>query len=487
MENILMTDSLGEKSATRSDVPLVIDMDGTLLKVDSLHEAFIQFLSRHPFQALRALFVLPRGPAAFKAIVADHVLPDVSGLPLDPTVVGIVKEAKSGDREVYLATAADRRFAECIANSMGCFDGVFASENGVNLKGQLKADRLVSSFGLNGFDYIGNSWIDRPVWRAARTALIVGADKSRIQRLRREFPNLVSLRAANPGMSAYLTSLRPHQWLKNLLVGLPALAAHHFTLDTFVTVLIAFLSFSFAASSAYVANDIIDAPHDRAHPEKRHRPLAAGALSLSRAAALLLLAAGVSSLLATMLPWMFGAILLAYFALSLSYSLYLKRKIMVDVVALAALYGIRVLAGGAATGIALSHWLLGFCFFLFLSLALMKRGTELISLGESAPDSIKGRGYRRSDLPIVNALTASSGFVGVLVLALYISSPEVAMFYRRPELLWGVGIVLVYWLGRAFILTGRGEMRQDPVVFAITDRTSLLAGSLAALLFVAAL
>jgi 4-hydroxybenzoate polyprenyltransferase len=180
-------------------------------------------------------------------------------------------------------------------------------------------------------------------------------------------------------------------------------------------------------------------------------------------------------------------VLATYFGLSISYSFYLKRKLMIDVVALAALYGMRVLAGGVATGIVLSHWLVGFCFFIFLSLALMKRATELISLPDTAVDNIKGRGYRRTDLPIVNALTAAAGFVAVLVLALYISSPEVTMFYRQPDLLWGICIVLVYWLGRAFFLTGRGEMRQDPVVFAITDRISLLAGALVAAAFLVAL
>jgi len=171
----------------------------------------------------------------------------------------------------------------------------------------------------------------------------------------------------------------------------------------------------------------------------------------------------------------------------MSYSLYLKRKLMIDVVALAALYGIRVLAGSVATGVVLSHWLAGFCFFIFLSLALMKRTTEIILLPASSEDKIKGRGYRRADFPTINALTAASGFVAVLVLALYINSPEVKVLYHRPDLLWGICIILVYWLGRAFFLTGRGEMRQDPVIFAATDWRSLLAGILVVAIFLVAL
>jgi 4-hydroxybenzoate polyprenyltransferase len=186
----------------------------------------------------------------------------------------------------------------------------------------------------------------------------------------------------------------------------------------------------------------------------------------------------ISIALGLMLPWAFMAVLGVYLVLSMSYSLYLKRKLMVDVVALAALYGIRVVAGGAAVGIALSDWLVGFCFFIFLSLALMKRTTEIMTLPEDTTGNVKGRGYRRADLPVLNALTTASGFVAVVILALYINSPEVKLLYNRPEVLWGICMILVYWLGRAFFLTGRCEMRQDPVVFAATDRISLLSGVL---------
>ncbi len=187
-----------------------------------------------------------------------------------------------------------------------------------------------------------------------------------------------------------------------------------------------------------------------------------------------------------LLPWAFLLILMGYFGISLSYSIYLKRKLMIDVVALAALYGIRVVAGGAATGVALSHWLVGFCFFIFLSLAMMKRATEIIALPETNVGNVSGRGYRRGDLPVILTLTAATGYVSVLVLALYMYSPEVNTFYRHPDLLWGICVILVYWLGRAFVLTGRGEMRSDPVIFAATDRISLLAGVLVVAVFMIA-
>ena len=286
---------------------------------------------------------------------------------------------------------------------------------------------------------------------------------------------------------AYLRALRPHQWLKNLLLFLPALAGHEFSEPTLIPVLIAFASFSLGASSMYALNDWIDLPHDRAHPEKRHRPFAAGIIPANHAVVLSLFLAAISVALAFILPRFFVLSLATYFCLAMSYSFYLKRKLMIDVVALAGLYGIRVVAGSIVTGIVLSQWLSAFCFFIFLSLALMKRTTEITFLPRSSEDNVKGRGYRRADLPILNALTVASGFVAVLILALYINSPDVKVLYRMPDLLWGICVILVYWLGRSFLLTGRGEMRQDPVVFAATDHNSLLAGILIVAVFLAAI
>jgi len=469
-----------------ADVPLVVDLDGTLIKVDSLHEAVVQLSSKKPLYALRALVRLKQGRAAFKAAVAEHVLPDVGTVPVDEAVLEAIKQARGEGRKVYLATAADRRFAEAIADSIGEFDGVLASEDGINLEGKAKADRLVATFGVRGFDYIGNAAADIPVWRVARNALVSGAPSRLMQRLRSELPDAIALGTRKFAIGPYLLALRPHQWLKNGLVALPTIAVHDFSIGGIITVLIAFMSFSLGASSVYLVNDMLDLPHDRAHPEKRHRSLAAGTVPLSHAVVLLCLVAALSIALALMLPWAFLLVLAGYFGSSLTYSLYLKRKLMVDVVALAALYGIRVVAGGAATGVVLSHWLVGFCFFIFLSLALMKRATEINSLPETAVGNIKGRGYRRADLPVIITLTAAAGYVSVLVLALYIYSPEVRMFYRRPDLLWGICIILVYWLGRAFVLTGRGEMREDPVIFAATDRISLLAGVLVGAVFLVA-
>jgi 4-hydroxybenzoate polyprenyltransferase len=470
-----------------ADIPLIVDLDGTLIKVDTLHEALVQLFSTRPVDALRALFMLRRGRAAFKAAVAEYMLPDAATVPRNEEVIEQIKRAKTEGRRVYLATAADRRFAEVISANMSLFDGVFASENGTNLKGTAKADRLVDTFGAHRFDYIGNDAADIPVWRVARTALIAGATPHVRKQISRELPNAIDVSTREFALKRYFLALRPHQWLKNALVALPAIAAHDFSVARLITVLIAFMSFSFGASGVYLVNDMIDLPHDRAHPEKRRRALAAGAMSISHAAVALGLVGALSIGLALLLPWAFVLVLLVYFGLSMSYSLYLKRKLMIDVVALAALYGVRVLAGGAATGIFLSHWLVGFCFFIFLSLALVKRASEIISTPPPSVGKIKGRGYRLEDLQTITALTAASGFVSVLVLALYINSTEVTALYRHPEFLWGICIILVYWLGRVYFLTGRGEMDQDPVIFAATDPISLLAGILVVAIFLFAL
>jgi 4-hydroxybenzoate polyprenyltransferase len=476
-----------KKAQSVREVPLVVDLDGTLIKVDSLQEAFVHLAATQPFQAVRALLSLKNGRAALKAAVAEQVLPHVSTVPFNEAVLAQIKRARAQGRKVYLATAADRRFAQAIADHCGLFDGLFASEHGVNLKSQEKANRLIAEFGEHGFDYIGNHAVDLPVWRAARMALVAGASPRLTQRLAAMLPGLVSLDTRTTPMSAYVAALRPHQWLKNLLLALPVAAAHDFSFSTLLTLAIALVSFSLAASSVYLVNDIFDLQHDRAHAEKRYRPLAAGTLPLTHALVLLCVTLTSSIALALMLGWQFELVLAIYLGLAMAYSLYLKRKLMIDVVGLAGLYGIRVVAGAAATGIPLSDWLVGFCFFIFLSLALVKRMAEMVALPETELANIKGRGYSRADLQTVDALATSTGMVSVLVLALYIHSPEVRLLYTHPDWLWGLCIVLVYWLGRVYALTTRGKMQHDPVIFALTDRISLLAGVVIAAVFLLAL
>jgi 4-hydroxybenzoate polyprenyltransferase len=273
-------------------------------------------------------------------------------------------------------------------------------------------------------------------------------------------------------------ALRPHQWLKNLLIAVPAVAAHNFTLETAKTLFLAFVAYSLCASAAYIINDVLDREHDRKHPRKKARPFASGNLTPVLGgflAACLFVSAFVLSWFG--LPKMFVLVLSGYFALTLAYSAYIKRRLMMDVVVLACLYGLRVVAGGVAASVPLSQWLIAFCIFFFLSLALVKRIAEL-ETAATEQDTLPGRGYRSEDWHTLESLASAAGLVSVLVLFLYLNSEAVIGLYRQPMMLWGVGPILIFWIGRSVLIAGRGEMHEDPVVFAVTDKASLIAGVL---------
>ena len=468
-------------------IPLVVDLDGALSKVDTYHEAVLQFILKKPFAALQALLEFKAGGDAFKSKIADHIDAVCRNIPVEPKLLEVIAQARRDGRKVYLATAKDKQLAEAIASSIGLFDGVFASQSGITLRGAAEAKQLVAAFGEQGFDYCGSVAADLPIWREARHAMIAAAPPRLVKQLSLELPKLIVLSTREFSIKPYILAIRPHQWLKNALLFVPAIAAHQFDMSTLSVLLRAFISFSLLASSAYVFNDVLDLQHDRSHPEKRHRALAAGNLTLTDSASLFILLTALSAVFAATLNWGFLSCLMGYFALSISYSFYLKRKLMIDVVALAGLYGIRVIAGGVATAIAPSDWMIGFCFFMFLSLALVKRATEMRASPKEEFGNIQGRGYRRNDLPTIGALMTGSGLVAVLVLGLYLNSPEVKLLYQRPFLLWGICAILTYWLGRIFVLTERGEMRQDPVIFAATDWISQLAAGLIVAIFLAAI
>lgn len=480
----------------KDSIPLVVGLDCALSKINTFHEAVLQLVLREPLAALQALFRLKKGGGAFRASVGDyldrasvanHLDIVCQNIPVEPKVLEAIVQARREGRKVYLSTAKDKQFAEAIAKSIGMFDGVFASESGSKIQESAEVSQLVAAFGARGFDYCGSATADLPIWREARHAMISAAPAQLVKRLSVELPNLIVLSTSEFSAKPYFLAVRPHQWLKNLLLFVPAIAAHQFDASTLSVLIRAFTSFSLLASSAYVFNDMLDLHHDRAHPEKRYRALAAGAMTLTDSIGLFLFLALSSIVLGLTLNWGFMSCLMAYFALSISYSFYLKRKLMIDVVALAALYGIRVITGGLATSIVPSDWMIGFCFFMFLSLALVKRATEMRASPQTEFGNIKGRGYRRNDLPTISALMTGSGLVAVLVLGLYLSSPEVKLLYQRPFLLWGICAILTYWLGRIFVLTERGEMRQDPVIFAATDWISQLTGALIAAIFLAAI
>ncbi|OWU86725.1 prenyltransferase [Oceanicola sp. 22II-s10i] len=457
---------------TGADVILVCDLDGSLIRTDLLFETFWSAFSARWTAPLPATLALLRGRAALKAHLAGRGDIDVSRLPYNEEVLAELRAWRASGGRTALVTAADQALADRIALHLGLFDEVHGSDGLVNLKGTAKAQMLETRFGRGGYDYIGDSRSDLKVWQGARRGISVDAPEA----LQRGAEALCDMRhfGRPPGtFRPLMKALRPHQWAKNALVFLPALAGHAFGADLLVRVLFAFIAFSLVASSVYVLNDLLDLEADRAHPRKRNRPFASGALPLSYGTWLApcLLLGGVG--IAAMLGPVFLAVMAVYYLTTTLYSLRLKRLPVVDICTLAALYALRIVAGAAAVPIPLSVWMLAFSIFFFFSLAAVKRQAELVD-GLATGREAKGRGYQVDDLPLVSMMAVAAGYVSIMVLALYVNSPEVRILYERPEWLWGICAVLLYWISRMVFITHRGQMHDDPVVFAARDKVSYL-------------
>lgn len=453
---------------------LVVDLDGTLLSSDLLHETFWAAVGRDwrtPFMALAALL---RGRAALKRYLAETAPLDVATLPFDAEVIAFVRDWRARGGHTVLATASDQALAEAVAEHLGLFDEVHGSADGRNLKGAEKARFLEDRFGPGHFHYLGDSRADLPIWARAGAAITVNASPGVRRRAERLCADTAHLGGQKWDFSAYLAALRPHQWLKNVLVFLPALTAHRLDVATLWLSALAFAAFSLVASSVYVLNDLLDLSADRSHPRKRARPFASGRVPISHGglmALVLLLAGGTIGLVVA--PE-FAAVLACYYLLTTAYSLSLKRRVIIDICVLAGLYTARVIAGGVATGIPLSVWLLTFSVFIFLALAAVKRQAELVDSARRGRLTASGRGYTVDDLPIIPMIAIGAGYAAVLVLMLYVNSPEVRALYALPEALWGVCAIILYWITRMVMVAHRGHMHDDPIVYAVKDRVSLL-------------
>jgi 4-hydroxybenzoate polyprenyltransferase/phosphoserine phosphatase len=448
---------------------LCVDLDGTLVATDLLHESFLSALRRSPWTAARCAGWLVEGRARLKQGLAERCAIDAAALPYRPEVIEFLRAEHARGRRLVLATASWTSLADQVARHLGIFERVLATSSEGNLKGERKASALVAAYGEGGFDYMGDSRADIPVWRHARKAYAVG-------RVARDIPSGIEVARtfAAPSSSAHaaVRALRPHQWVKNLLVLLPLVAAHRLAdLEALGTALLAFAAFCLVASGSYVLNDLSDLGADRVHPRKRSRPLASGALSVPVGVLLAVACFTGAAALASVLPIGFAAWLVAYAALALAYSFVLKRHAVVDVIVLAALYSVRIVAGAFAISVALSFWMLAFSMFFFFSLALLKRYTEL---REAAPGiaEVPGRGYGAADREVVMALGCASGLLSALVLALYINGDTVRGLYSRPELLWLLCPLLLYWVARVWLIAARGRMDDDPVLFTARDPAS---------------
>ncbi|RAU45502.1 MULTISPECIES: UbiA family prenyltransferase [unclassified Pseudomonas] len=466
--------------------PLVVDLDGTLLRSDLLMETAMAFVRSQPTQAFQMLRWLFKGKAALKEALAQATEIDVSVLPYDSHIIEMIQAEKASGRMIVLATASHVSLAERIAEHLQLFDLVLASNANRNLSGNNKRDLLVAHFGEGGFDYIGNSKDDLPIWKVSRQAYVVNPDsgvESRVKAMHQVQP---TVRTNASGVRDWRKALRLHQWLKNTLIFVPLLASHRFVqLDLLRDGVFAFFCFGLCASSVYILNDLLDLCDDRHHKSKCHRPFASGRLSIKSGLilvpTLLLTAFGVALAL---LPWQFSAVMAAYYGLTLAYSLQLKRLMAWDVIALAMLYTARIIAGVAAFNLTLTFWILAFSMFIFLSLAMVKRYAELRDARAREVNTFaRGRGYYPGDLDMIASLGASSGYLAVMVLALYIQDAKTTALYVTPHVIWLACPLLLFWVTRVWMLTHRGQMNEDPVVFAIRDRTSQLIGAIFLLMF----
>lgn len=467
---------------------LCVDLDGTLISGDVLWESLILLLKRDPCGCLASLGCLIEGRARFKRRLADRVMPDPATLPYRESLLVFLREERAAGRRLLLATASDERIGQAVADHLGLFDGVIGSDGSRNLKGRTKLAAIRERCQHEGFDYAGDSAADLPIWAAARHAYLVAPSQRVLRRLRtirepeRVFETPVS------GLRAGVRALRPHQWAKNLLLFLPLVLAHKLTdFQRLTQVGTAFLVFCLCASAVYLLNDILDVEADRQHPVKRRRAFANGEITIPAGlVAFLGLIATSFTLSALLLPWGFTLALTIYLALTTAYSVFLKRKLLLDVLALAGLYTHRVVAGSLAAQVVLTPWLLAFSMFLFLSLAFAKRYTELTLVRESEGKKLVGRAYVVQDLAVIESVGPTSGYLAVLVLALYINSELVHSLYARPSILWGICPILLYWITRVWFFAGRCVLHDDPVLFALRDRLSFVLGALAAALIAAA-
>lgn len=457
----------------KNDFPLFVDLDGTLIKTDLLQESFLALIRNKPFYIFKVLFWLIGGRAKLKSEIAKRVELDLGNIPLNKSFFSFLEEEKKKGRKLILATATNELLAKNFANQTGLFSQVLASSESKNLKAEKKLSAIKKLITDEKFAYAGNSSADLAIWKEASEKIVVSASPAIVRKVKALDPEAKVFDLKPQRLKPLIKALRIYQWVKNLLIFLPLLLAHKLAdCASLKLTVLAFIAFSLCASSVYLLNDLLDLQADRRHKKKKNRPFASGALPISWGMALGPLLFLASILLALKVNSSFVSILLTYYLLTTSYSFYLKKRLAVDVILLSSLYTIRILAGGVATDIVISEWLLSFSTFIFLSLALAKRYAELKQTDLSEGKSLSRRGYQASDLEVLANLGSASGYISILVLALYIKSPEMASLYHRPEALWLLCPLFLYWISRFWIFASRGLVNEDPIVFAAKDKGS---------------
>jgi 4-hydroxybenzoate polyprenyltransferase len=458
-------------------LPLYVDLDGTLLATDLLHESLLKLVRSSPLSLLRLPLWLLRGKAAFKREVTRRIRIDVRTLPYRPEVLELVRDARAAGRRTVLATASDARLARRVAQHLGLFDGVIASDGEHNLSGAGKLAAIRADAGGAAFSYAGDRSVDLEVWRGTEAAVVVSRSDSLARRAARLTKVEAVIKPPATAWRRYLYGIRAHQWLKNVLIFLPLMPVlHDLTRQLVVDASVAFLAFGLMASSIYILNDLLDLESDRRHHRKRKRPFASGEIPASTGLLMsVALCAASLALSLALLPAAFVGVLVFYMVLTTAYSIHLKRRALVDVFSLAALYTVRVAAGTAATGQPLSFWILSFSLFIFLSLALAKRYVELTTAGSNAAQLKRDRGYLPTDATYVLCAGIAAGQMSALLLSLYLQDQQMLDRYDNPTYLWILIPVFLFWTMRIWLKAIRGLLHDDPVVFAARDWVSRLA------------
>jgi 4-hydroxybenzoate polyprenyltransferase len=472
------------KTDVLNKLPLAVDLDGSLVCCDLFVESLLRVFFSKPWKVPLVAVWLLKGRAYAKARLAKDFPPDPADLPYDGRLLDWLRAERAGGRTLVLATASDQYAARLVADHLGLFDRVFASNGQVNLKSAQKADLLAAAF-PDGFVYAGNAAADMAVWRRADAAVLINLSGDLLRRAEDTFEVERKFAPIGSTASSLIKAIRPQQWAKNVLVFLPMLVGQAWSnLAAWEGALGAFWALCFTASSVYLLNDAADIDADRRHLRKRFRPFASGALSPAVGLSVGVVLVGLGFALGTVVHVV--ALLCIYLAATTLYSFWLKRVVLVDVFLLAGLYTIRVVIGGVASGIVVSDWLMAFCCFFFLSLALAKRVAEVDALEARGGGVLSRRGYFGSDGTILRMMGVGAGFVAALVLALYLQDSSNAARYREPFLLWVLPAVVLFWLCRLWLMADRGEMQEDPLVFAFGDKTSWAAALFIAAAFAAA-
>lgn len=467
---------------------LFVDLDGTLIKSDLLFECLVPIIKNYFYALFLAPFWLLKGKAYLKDKFSDLVSINPEILPYNNNVLEYIRKEKENGSKIILATASNIKLAKSISDYLGIFDDVIASSKEENLKGKNKLNKIKLYIENNNtnkeFSYIGDSEADVKIFNETNIPIVVG-NKNVFNKIKSKNDKTTFVDGENDfSLKKFFKMIRTYQWVKNFLIFLPLILAHKFLdVNLLLKALVAFFSFSFLASSVYIINDIMDVESDRIHPSKKNRPIASGAVKISSALKVAFILMPLSFIISIFLGKEFLFVLLTYFITTSCYSFYLKKIMLVDILILSLLYTVRMFAGGVALNIYLSPWLFMFSMFFFFSLACAKRYSELYAVRNNLQDEIKGRGYQAQDLEQIQIFGSSSGYIAILIFALYIQSDISMKLYKTPSSFWALCPIMLYWISRVWLLSHRGQMTQDPIIFALKDKVSYVVLILSIIIF----